>query len=201
MNKSAALFALCSLVVGGVGIGQPPVDPNSGYGHEPGYANPGFNPERSMFGPTGQSQTYGPNTGFTNYYYSDRDVKPAYYKPTMRYYGNGYTVSYRYVPVYRADIFQADKMGESSNFRTESFRLSPEEVATWGAYSPRVTVKDNSATGPRTAVTSIVHKKSSGRASTRSKTSGDNIPGIPGLHPSTTPAPDSSAQPAPGPKQ
>jgi hypothetical protein len=130
---------------------------------------------------------------------SDRNLKPLYYKPTMRYYGNGYVVNYRYVPIYRSDVGSAFLRGESSNFRTESFRLSPEEVAAWGAYSPRITTKDNSSSGPRTAVTAIVHKKSTTRTSTRSKIK-DTREATPAIQPGTAPAPMPTPE-SPAPKQ
>jgi hypothetical protein len=196
MKKSAALFALCSLVVGGVAVAQPPFDAAGGP-PPPGYYNPGFNPEQrsSIFSPS--QNNYGP--GMNSYYYSDRDAKPVYFKPTMRYYGNGYVVSYRYVPMYRSEVGSPLLMGESSNFRTEAFRLSPEEVAAWGANSPRVTTKDNSSSGPRSAVTSIVRKKTTTtRASTRSKVK-DTGDAPPAIQPSTAPAPAPTQTPTPEP--
>jgi hypothetical protein len=219
MNKSAVLFALCFLVGGGVGFGQ---FFGAGYPYYPGY--PGYYPgyDQGNQGPNiqinnnpaaaaspehpyarlGQGLS-GASLADPNFqYYTDRDSKPMFYKPTMRYYGNGYTVSYRYVPVYRANLSASLLAGESSNFATDPFRLSPEQVAMWGAGLARVTVKDNSSNGPRTAVTSIVHKKTTTRTSTRGKSkdtgAGDGTPAIqPGTAPAPVPAPESSTPPAP----
>ena len=206
MKKTAVLFALCFLVGGGVGFGQ-----FFGPGY-PGYYNPGFYPgyyDQGNQGPNIQinnnpaSTPEHPyarlNSGLGSFpadpnsiYYTDKDAKPLYFKPTMRYYGNGYIVSYRYMPVYRAEIASTVFRGESSNFRTEPFRLSPEQVASWGAYGARITTKDNSSGGPRSAVTSIVRKKTTTRTSTRSKVkdTGDNPPAIqPGAPPVPTQTP------------
>ncbi|MEP6669931.1 MAG: hypothetical protein ABJF10_12305 [Chthoniobacter sp.] len=119
-------------------------------------------------------------------------LQPLYYRPTMRYYGNGYTVSYRYIPVYKQDSIYLGGTGGSSNFRSETFHLSPEEVARFGAGSPRLTVKDARSSAPRTAVTSIVRKKTS-------KTSIKTVPEIaPSDAPPITPASDSvPVQPKP----
>lgn len=96
-------------------------------------------------------------------------LQPLYYRPTMRYYGNGYTVSYRYVPVYKQDSIYFGGVRGSSNFRTEPFQMSDEEVQSWGASSPRLTVKDPRSAAPRTAVTTIIRKKT-----TRTKTGTDS---------------------------
>ena len=93
---------------------------------------------------------------------------PLYYRPTMRYYGNGYTVSYRYIPVYRQDSIYSEGVRGASNFRTEAFHIATDQIPSWGTNSPRLTVKDASSAAPRTAVTSIIRKKPSGKASTKS---------------------------------
>jgi hypothetical protein len=107
----------------------------------------------------------------------------------MRYYGNGYTVSYRYIPVYKQESIYSGAVGGSSNFRTESFHIATSEIPSWGANSPRLTVKDASSAAPRTAVTSIIRKKPSGKAATK---------GAPAILPaSDTPAPAPVSVPAP----
>ncbi|MEI9895866.1 MAG: hypothetical protein WDN28_18820 [Chthoniobacter sp.] len=117
-------------------------------------------------------------------------LKPLYYRPTMRYYGNGYTVSYRYVPVYRQDSIYFGGTGGSSNFRTEAFHIATDEIPNWGAASPRLTVKDPRSAAPRTAVTSIVRKKTS-RTST--KTVPEAPTELPAIAPSPAPAPAPAA--------
>jgi len=99
-------------------------------------------------------------------------LQPLYYKPTMRYYGNGYTVSYRYVPVYRQDSIYFGGMRASSNFRTEGFELPTSEIPSWGANAPRVTVKDLSSSAPRSAVTTIIRKKTT-RTSVKTEADSD----------------------------
>jgi hypothetical protein len=94
---------------------------------------------------------------------SSASVTPLYYRPTQRYYGNGCTVNYRYVPVYRADGPRSATVSGASNFRTEAFRLATEDAQSWGAHSPRVTVRDPKSAAPRTAVTAIVRKKTTGK--------------------------------------
>ena len=86
-------------------------------------------------------------------------VQPLYYRPTMRYYGNGFTVSYRYVPVYKQDSIYFGGVRGSSNFRTDGFQMSDQEILSWGANSARLTVKDPHSAAPRTAVTTIIRKK------------------------------------------
>ncbi|MDR3402990.1 MAG: hypothetical protein P4L99_10885 [Chthoniobacter sp.] len=119
-------------------------------------------------------------------------LQPLYYRPTMRYYGNGYTVNYRYIPVYPQDSIYLGATAGSSNFRTEAFHMSTDEIPSWGANSPRLTVKDPHSAAPRTAVTSIVRKKTS-------KSSTKTAPEVaPTDAPAITPAPDAvPAQPKP----
>src|SRR5262249_1374375 len=112
---------------------------------------------------------------------------PLYYRPTMRYYGNGYTVNYRFVPVYKQDSINIGAVGGSSNFRTEAFHMSNEEVLSWGANSPRMTVKDARTAAPRTAVTSIVRKKTTTRTSTKNPETAPTENAAP-----ATPAPDAA---------
>jgi hypothetical protein len=162
--------------------------------------DPGYGPERPLFANPGTEdrvwrqrspvmvQPFGLN---------DRDLKPMYYKPTMRFYGNGYTVNYRYVAVYRADAFSSDLQGQSANFHTEAFRLSPEDVVKWGANDPRVTVKDSSSGAPRSAVTSIVHRKPAGRVSTKAA-KGQSIEPTENGAPAVLPSPDTGTAPKDG---
>jgi len=186
MNKSAVLFALSSAFVGGFGAVAMAFDDDPGLGPErpPNY----FGTEDRSWRPTG------PVVVMRSYGLSDREVRPLYYKPTMRYYGNGYTVNYRYIAVYRSGAFAAEMQGDSSNFRTEAFRLSPEEVAKWGANAPRLTVRDSSS-APRSAVTSIVKKKPAGRVSTKAAKGKEAEPtdGTPAI----VPLPDNAPVPAP----
>lgn len=95
-------------------------------------------------------------------------LKPLYYRPTMRYYGNGYTVNYRYVPIYKQDSIYIGGVRGASNFHTEAFHMSDEEVESWGATAPRLTVKDPRSAAPRTAVTTIVRKKTTKSSKTES---------------------------------
>lgn len=86
-------------------------------------------------------------------------LQPLYYRPTQRFYGNGYTVSYRYMPIYKQDSVYLGGIRGSSNFRTESFLIPTDEIPSWGVNSPRLTVRDARSAAPRTAVTTIVRKK------------------------------------------
>ena len=111
-------------------------------------------------------------------------LTPLYYIPSQRYYGNGYTVSYRYLPVY----LYAGVPTSSSNFRTEAFHLGTNEIPAWGARSPRLTVKEPKAVRP--PITSIIRKKSASQ--TPSKSPGEaNSAAIAGDPPPT----DNSAKP------
>jgi hypothetical protein len=95
-------------------------------------------------------------------------LQPLFYRPSMRYYGNGYTVSYRYIPVYKQDSIYLGGIRGSSNFRTEAFLISADDIPSWGTNSPRLTVKDARSAAPRTAVTSIVRKKTTKKVETES---------------------------------
>jgi hypothetical protein len=102
-------------------------------------------------------------------------MQPLYYRPTMRYYGNGYTVSYRYIPVFKQDSLYAGGVRGSSNFPSEAFHIASEDIPAWGVASPRLTVKDARSAAPRTAVTSIVRKKTT---KTSTKTESTDAPAV-----------------------
>lgn len=95
-------------------------------------------------------------------------LQPLYYRPTMRYYGNGYTVSYRYIPVFKQDSVYIGGVRGASNFPTEAFHIATDDIPAWGAGSARLTLKDAHSSAPRTAVTTIVRKKTT-RTSTRTE--------------------------------
>jgi len=170
MKRFALLFAAASLGLSLAVIAEDS-DPGFGGGQKPWY---------------GGSRMFDiPTVGSTG-------PLPLYYRPTMRYYGNGYTVNYRYVPVYRQDSIYFGGTAGSANFRTEAFHLATDEVPGWGANSPRLTVKDARSAAPRTAVTTIVRKKTT-------KTSTKTVPEVaPSDALPITPAPDSvPVQPRP----
>jgi len=125
----------------------------------------------------------------------ERGLLPLYYRPTMRYYGNGYTVSYRYIPVYQGDSLYIGATGGTSNFRTEAFHLATDDIPKWGVNPPRLTVKDPRSAAPRTAVTTIVRKKTT----KSSRTAPDVVPSdAPAITPSAPATPDAApAQPKP----
>ncbi len=95
---------------------------------------------------------------------------PIYYRPTQRYYGSGYTISYRYVPVYKSDVGPGKISTGSSNFRTEAFAIQPDDVPAWKAGSPRLVVNDPKSSAPRAAITSIVRKKTTTTRTTTKST-------------------------------
>src|SRR4051812_8275163 len=66
---------------------------------------------------------------------------PLYFRPTMRYYGSGYTISYRYIPVYSHDGGYSITGNGASNFRSEAFRIATDDIPAWGTNSPRLTLK------------------------------------------------------------
>ena len=138
MNKSA-LLALGSALV----FGLPLVA--SAYDDDPGYGT-----YRPWYGGEDRTWRSGGSGG-------DRRNEPIYYRPTMRYYAKGYTVSYRYVPVY---YFEAGygQQNISTNFRTEAFRIATTDIPAWGAKPPRLVVA-NTRTPSQTAITSIVRTK------------------------------------------
>jgi len=167
-------------------------------------SDPGY-PDHGSYGGYGERRTWSGGRDFDWPTIGASGLLPLYYRPTMRYYGNGYTVSYRYVPVYRQDSIYTGAVGGTSNFRTEAFHIATDEIPSWGANPPRMTVKDTRSAAPRSAVTSIVRKKTSGRASTKAPK--DPAPtDAPAIVPafksgpdSAVPPPDSTADPIPKP--
>lgn len=137
MNKSAFAFAVGSALIFGLPLAA------SAYDDDPGYG-----PYRAWYG--GEDRTYrSADYGRGN----DRLREPIYFRPTMRYYGKGYTVSYRYMPVYASDVGYGTQ-NMSSNFRTEAFRIANDDIPLWGAKPPRL-VLPNRKTPSQAAVTSI----------------------------------------------
>lgn len=142
MNKSSVLFSVIAL--GFVGSLQA-ADSDSRFGDSRWYGGRSPLSENSLG-----------NSGNT----------PLYYRPTQRYYGPGYTVNYRYVAVYRGDTIREASVTGATNFRSDAFKLSADDVAAWGATSPKITVRDARSGAPRTAVTSIVRKKTASKPTT-----------------------------------
>ena len=141
MNKSALLLAVGSAFVIGLPLAA------SAYDDDPGYGT-----YRPWYG--GEDRTYrsGGDRG------NERRNEPIYYRPTMRYYAKGYTVSYRYVPVFYYEAGYGQQ-NISANFRTEAFRIATTDIAAWGAKPPRLVVA-NHKTPSQTAITSIVPTRS-----------------------------------------
>ncbi len=137
MNKFALLLAIASAFVFGLPLGA------SAYDDDPGYGT-----YRPWYG--GEDRTYrsGGHGG------NELRNEPIYYRPTMRYYAKGYTVSYRYVPVFYYEAGYGQQ-NISTSFRTEAFRIATKDIAAWGAKPPRLVVA-NRKTPSQTAVTSIV---------------------------------------------
>ena len=195
MKRTALLFATALL---GVAPLASALDTDPGYGADRPWMNDGNSGLHREGG-----RWYGGRGGRGEEdYYGGAESQvliPRYYRPTQRYYGNGYTVSYRYIPVFRTDFPRSGAVGESSNFRTEGFHLKPDEVQKFGANLPRLTQKDERSGAPRTAVTSIVRKKTTTKTSR--KATPDAAPtDAPAITPPTSGAstPDASA-PAPAP--
>lgn len=141
MNKSVFLFAVGSAFVLGLPLAASAYDDDPGYGaYRPWYG--------------GEDRTYRRGE-----YGGDRDRlrEPLYYRPTQRYYAKGYTVSYRYMPVYWYDLNHSQQ-AVTSNFRTEGFRIATEDIPAWGAKPPRLVVA-NKKTPSQGAVTSIIRTK------------------------------------------
>lgn len=142
------------------------------YDSDPGY---GTDRPRERYGGDRTYRDYRDN--FDAMYEFDRFQRPVYYVPTQRYYGNGYTVSYRYIPVFRnwnqSDSWQVPTVStfRSSNFRTEAFRIETKDIPAWGANAPRITVKD-SKTREYPAVTRIVPVKAASRTPGKSAREG-----------------------------
>jgi hypothetical protein len=146
-----------------------------------------FDRDREWYGPRVDSREMLPGNS-----------APLYYRPTQRYYGAGYTISYRYIPVYATDGPYNVPANGASNFRTEKFHIATNDIPSWGANSPRMTVKDPKSGTPRTAITSIVRKK------TTTKTTGkpaDAVePEVPAINPTGNQGPTatpSGGSPAP----
>ncbi len=130
---------------------------------------------------------------------------PLYYRPTQRYYGPGYTISYRYVPVYKSDGPESVVVAGSSNFRTESFHIATDDIPAWGVNPPRLMVKDPKSAAPRSAVTTIVRKKTTTtKSSSKSTEPSTDLPGLTppatgNQGPVATPAPAGGPAPIPPP--
>ena len=139
MNKSALLLALGSVFVAGLPTAA------SAYDDDPGYGT-----YRPWYG--GEDRTYRTSGGG-----NDRRNEPIYYRPTQRYYAKGYTVSYRYQPVYYYEAGYGQQ-NISTNFRTEAFRIATTDIPAWGAKPPRLVVA-NRKTPSQAAITSIVRTK------------------------------------------
>ena len=138
MNKSALLLAVGSAFVFGLPLAA------SAYDDDPGYG-----PYRPWYGGEDRTWRSGGNGGDR-----DRMLEPIYYRPTQRYYAKGYTVNYRYMPVYYFDLGYGQQ-NSSSNFRTEAFRIATKDISAWGAKPPRLVVANQKAPS-QTAITSIV---------------------------------------------
>jgi hypothetical protein len=182
MNKSALLAIGSALVLGFPSVA-------SAYDDDPGYGQ--FRP---WYG--GEDRTYR-RSDYGSYGGRDRrDIEPIYYRPTQRYYAKGYTVSYRYMPVYWQDV-GVGQQNDSSNFRTEAFRIAPTDIAAWGAKPPRLVVT-NRKTPSQTAITSITPAK---KAPTPVFYSTQDLPvpsaplPTPNLDPVVAPAPAAPAPP------
>ena len=141
MNKSALILALGSVFVVGLPLAASAYDDDPGYGQY-----------RPWYG--GDDRTYRPGGSGGD---RDRRNEPIYYRPTMRYYAKGYTVSYRYMPVFYYDSGYGQQ-NTSSNFRTESFRIATADIPAWGAKPPRL-VLPNRKTPSQSAITTIVRPK------------------------------------------
>ena len=142
MNKSALLLAVGSVFVVGLPLAASAYDDDPGYGtYRPWY---GGDNDRT-WRPAGNGGD------------RDRLIQPIYYRPTQRYYAKGYTVSYRYLPVYWPELGYGQQ-NTSANFRTEAFRIATADIPAWGAKPPRL-VLPNRKTPSQTAITSIVRTK------------------------------------------
>ena len=109
-------------------------------------------------------------------------------------------MNYRYVPVFWQDI-GSGQQNNSSNFRTEAFRIANTDIAAWGAKPPRLVVP-NRKTPSQTAITSIVPTN---KAPTPVYYSTQDLPvpsapvSTPNLNPVLAPAPPAPAPVAPVP--
>jgi len=139
-----------------------------------------FDHDRGWHGPKVDSRQFYPGNNV-----------PLYFRPTQRYYGAGYTISYRYVPVFPTDGPYSVAANGASNFRTEKFHIATDDIPSWGANSPRLTVKDPKSGTPRTAITSIIRKKTTTKATT-----GKPVDAVEPETPAIDPAPAGSQRPA-----
>ena len=156
MKKPAALLAACTATFVLLGGAIHAYD-----------SDPGFGPNRP--GAYGLERGYFNGNSWYGGWSGAAATTPLYYRPTQRYYGPGYTVNYRFVPVFRGETgYGSIGVNGASNFRSEAFRISPEDVARLGADSPKIIVRDPKSAVPRSAVTSIVRKKTTSRATTQS---------------------------------
>jgi hypothetical protein len=187
MNRTALLaFAACFGVVSAASA----YDSDPGYGPDRPWLQEGSHFEHGRwYGGRGDDGAYGAN---------GRMLVPRYYRPTMRYYGNGYTVSYRFIPVFPTDYARGGSVGESSNFPTASTHMTVEQYEAFGNNLARITQKDPHSGAPRTAVTSIIRKKTVTRSSRKgSQASPDAVPtDAPAITPnSPAPAPAPAVAP------
>ena len=176
MNKSALLLAVGSAFVFGLPLAA------SAYDDDPGYG-----PSRPWYGGEDRSYRRGDYGGE-----STRRIEPVYYRPTQRYYGKGYTVSYRYMPVFFFDAANGQE-NISANFRTEAFRIATADIPAWGAKPPRLVVA-NRKTPSQTGVTSIVRTKPAPVYSAPASLPVPSAP-LPNLDPAPTPAAPDAPKP------
>ncbi len=160
MNKST-LLALGSALVFGLPMIAAAYDIDPGYGQY-----------RPWYG--GDDRTWRGDSGNNDRDYRRR-LEPVYYRPTQRYFAKGYTVSYRYMPIYWYESGNRHQQ-QSSNFRTEGFRIETNDIAAWGARSPRLIVPTRKPP-QQSAITSIVPSYGTPNAST--STSGGPNYGVP----------------------
>jgi len=139
MNKSILLAAIGCAFVFGLPLAA------SAYDDDPGYGT-----YRPWYG--GQDRSYRSSDQG-----GGREREPIYFRPTQRYYAKGYTVNYRYMPVFVSEVGYGQQ-NASSNFRTEAFRIASADIPAWGAKPPRLVVP-NRKTPSQAAVTSIVRTK------------------------------------------
>ena len=125
MNK--ILFAACISLVGGLSAAQ-------AYDSDPGYNAPGSGGASDK--PAARSKS-----------------EPAFYRPTQRYYGNGYVISYRYVPAAK----KTGKSIQSPTFAPESSAfMTADQMAASGASGPKVTYVYSKGDAKRADVKAVV---------------------------------------------
>ena len=172
MNKSF-LLALGSACIFGLPLAASAYDDDPGYGQY-----------RPWYG--GEDRTYRREG------YGEWHQQPIYYRPTQRYYAKGFTVSYRYLPVYLYEV-GFNQQNSSSNFRTEAFRIATPDIAAWGAKPPRLVVP-NRKTPSQSAVTSIVRTKTLPVYGTPAAVPASPLP-TPNLDPAPVPAAPEAPKP------